>query len=375
MNDIDRRLERLRGAAEPVPHNARTLAALTSNPGCTRRRVLDAAGVDKRALAEHLGTPTLFGNSPFALIRGKAFEALVKANGAAELIRLLRERLGLPLPEVAYDDLNSVAGHESLTARHLRSRQLLLRAARSHEDPGTLFDHPMLRLQVQGRGVFLEPDLVAFKVAGQFRIVEIKSFPVIDRHADPDKVAAAALQLAVYALALRQLLAESDVNPDLVSDQAVLVCPKDFSNRPTAALVDVRKPLTVVRRQLQRLHELDATLVELPAELTLDLRRDAAGVATRSAAELADALDCLPPRYAPQCLSTCELAYVCRAGAAGTTAALGRSVQEGLAGIDTVAAVLGLASGQYQADPQQAESALLLRQAERLRRACWEGAA
>jgi hypothetical protein len=135
------------------------------------------------------------------------------------LLRLLREHLDLPLPEVAYEDLNSVGGREGLGARYLRSRQLLTTAALSAEDAGTLFDHPLLRFQVGGLSAYLEPDLIAFRLRDRFHVVEIKSFPVIDRRADPQKVAAAATQSAVYVLAMRQLLEELGFSTELVSHE------------------------------------------------------------------------------------------------------------------------------------------------------------
>ncbi|MEV0156009.1 hypothetical protein AB0H57_20020 [Micromonospora sp. NPDC050686] len=74
---------------------------------------------------------------------------------------------------------------------------------------GTLFDHPLLRLEVAGQQAYLEPDLIAFQHAGRFHVVEIKSFAVIDGRADPGKVAAAAIQAAVYVLAMRRMLEEA----------------------------------------------------------------------------------------------------------------------------------------------------------------------
>ncbi len=375
MNDTDTRLGRIRGSAEPKKHNARTIAALTSNPGCARRNVLDAASIDKQALAEHIGYPAAFGLSSFAIARGNAFEAYVKANGCAELLRLLREHLDLPLPEVSYDDLNSVAGHETLEARYRRSRQLLAHAARSDQDAGTLFDHPLLRMNIGGREVYLEPDLVAFRLRDRFHVVEIKSFPVIDRRADSRKVASAAIQSAVYVLAMRQLVEQLGVDPALVSHEVFLVCPEDFSNRPTAALIDVRKQLTVVRRQLARLADVGTIVSMLPVGLTLDLRRDEAGEPTRSVDDLCAALGQIEARYAPECLATCEMAYFCRTGAAGHTATLGRSVQEDLGGIDTIAAAIGLATGAHAPDEHEHEAAQLLRMAEHLRRECLGSAA
>jgi hypothetical protein len=79
----DARLDRLRGRALPVNHNARTIAALAANPGCPRRALMDAAGVDKQKIAAHIGYPAPFGQSRFAITRGNAFEAQVKGNGAA----------------------------------------------------------------------------------------------------------------------------------------------------------------------------------------------------------------------------------------------------------------------------------------------------
>src|ERR1700758_3405608 len=86
------RLAIVRGRAMPKSHNARTIAALASNPGCARRAVMDAAGVDKQRLAAHLGYPAPFGQSGFALARGNAFEHQLKADGAAQILQLLREK-------------------------------------------------------------------------------------------------------------------------------------------------------------------------------------------------------------------------------------------------------------------------------------------
>lgn len=365
--DIDTRLDRIRGPVEPKPHNARTIAALTNNPGCTRRRVIDAAFIDKPALAAQVGHPFPYGMSPFALTRGNAFEALVMANGCAELLRLLREVLHLPLPEVSHFDIGNVAGRETLRARHTRSRQLLEDAARSGEDPGTLFEHPLLKLDVAGRAVYLEPDLVAFRVGHCFHVVEVKSFPILDRQADSAKVRAAAIQSAVYVLALRQFVADLGFEADLVSHEVVLVCPENFSNRPTAAKLDVRKELAVLRRQLHRLSTLDEILGGLPGDFVLDT--------TRPAAELLDALRLLEARYVPECLSTCEMAYLCRSEAIGRTAALGRTVQEQLGGIEMVSSVIALAAGAQAPDEHEVESAARLRAAEQLRRECLEGVA
>ena len=67
MGPAEARLARLRGRMLPRRHDARTIAALTANPGCARRAVMDAAGADKQQLAAHAGYPAPFGQSEFAM--------------------------------------------------------------------------------------------------------------------------------------------------------------------------------------------------------------------------------------------------------------------------------------------------------------------
>lgn len=356
-------LARIRGTVAPRRHNARTIAALTANPGCHRRALLDCAGVDKAGLARRIDFPSPFGQSQFAITRGNAFEARVKADGGAELRRLLWELLPATADAAAQDaDPGSRAGDGhwlpvpapadgtgSGNAERYARTCTLLAAAAAGDGGGALFiDHPVLRLNVAGQWVYLEPDVVAARIAGRFHVVEIKSFAVIDGQADPGKVSAAAIQAAVYVLALRDLLADAGQDPRLVSSDAVLVCPRDFGNEPTAALIDVRRQLLVLRRQLARMARIDELRPGLPADLTFDLAPDATGAATRPAAELTEALRAVAARYAPQCLSVCELARFCRHEARGTTAVLGRPVQEELGGVERIETVLALAAG---ADP------------------------
>ena len=101
MDRLVERLDRLRGPVAPRNHNARTIAALTSNPGCARRGVLDAAGVNKGEIARHLGFPAGYGQSRFAIARGNAFEAQVKADGCADLVFCTEVFEHLPPAETA----------------------------------------------------------------------------------------------------------------------------------------------------------------------------------------------------------------------------------------------------------------------------------
>jgi hypothetical protein len=366
---VTARLDALRGPVPPRSHDARTIAALTVNPGCSRRAVLDAAGIDKRRLAERVGSPARFGQSPFAITRGLMFEKQMKADRCLQLLELLRTELGFDVPEHEYIDLGAEpAGSPSGSAadgavdrgtRHRRTRELFGRVA---EGAAVLADHPLLTLDVAGRTAYVEPDVVALRArrtgpdAGpqaQLYIAEIKSFSVIDGQADPTKVGAAATQSAVYVLALRRLFASLGADPDLVASDVVLVCPKDFSNRPTVHLVDVRRQLAAVSRQLDRLPRIEALVAGLDSAIDFDLSVDKPADTQdtphphRSSSELTKSLSMIEARYAPECVTRCELAFHCRAEAraVGSADALGRSVRDALGGIDSLDEALALAAG------------------------------
>ncbi|HEX4789693.1 MAG TPA: hypothetical protein VH372_14585, partial [Actinospica sp.] len=282
------RLDALRGPVPPRSHDARTIAALTVNPGCSRRAVLDAAGVDKRKLSERIGFPARYGQSPFAITRGIAFEKQVKTDGCAALLELLRTSLGFEVPEHEYVDLGvdpeaqATGGGTTVdrATRYERTRALFGRVAAGE---ALLADHPLLRLDVGGRPAYVEPDVVALSArpAGasasapaRLYVAEVKSFAVIDGQADPAKVGAAATQAAVYVLALRRLFASLGADPALVAEDVILVCPKDFANQPSAHVLDVRRQLAAVERQLARLPRIGALVADLDPAVDFDLALD-----------------------------------------------------------------------------------------------------
>ncbi|MDN3022647.1 hypothetical protein [Streptomyces sp. S.PB5] len=356
---LRQQLAELRGPDVPAKAlDARALAALAANPGCRRRAILDGAGVNKTALASALGSPSAFGQSQFALTRGNAFEAKVKADGGAELLRLVHEKLDRsaePPAHARVAELTAI-GPEGRTAR----TALALREACAARGEWTLLDHPMLALDVAGSPAFLEPDAVVVHPDGSWTVVEIKSFPMLDGSADPSKVGAAARQAAVYVLALEQVaarLTQESAPAPKVRDRVLLVCPKDFSNLPTASAVDIRKQRAVTDRQLARLTRIQDIADTLPEGICFD--------PSRPAAELTAAVESVPATYAPECLAACELAFHCRSRSreSGAVTTLGRSVRAELGGLTTVADVLAAARGEA-GDPQDPTVAALRRAAE-----------
>lgn len=242
----------------------------------------------------------------------------------------------------------AASGPEGRTAR----TALALREATA-AGAWTLLDHPLLALDVAGSPVYLEPDAVVVHPDGRWTVVEIKSFPTVDGAADAAKVGAAARQAAVYVLALERVAARTEGAE--VAHTVLLVCPKDFSNVPTATPVDVRKQRSVTRRQLARLTRIEEIADALPEGTSFD-------VSERTPQELARSVECVPHAYAPECLAACELAFHCRARAreAGAVETLGRSVRGELGGLTTVGSVLAAARGE-EGDPEDPAVAALRR--------------
>ncbi|MEW2807228.1 hypothetical protein AB0929_08930 [Streptomyces massasporeus] len=366
---LRQRLAELRGPDVPAKAlDARALAALAANPGCARRAILDGAGVNKAALASALGAPSAFGQSQFALTRGNAFEAKVKADGGAELLRLVHDKLDRsaePPADARVPDLTA-AGPRGRTAR----TELELREAAAHPGAWTLLDHPMLALDVAGSPAFLEPDAVVVHPDGSWTVVEIKSFPLLDGSADPAKVGAAARQAAVYVLALEEVAARLGAEgapAPRVRHRVLLVCPRDFSNLPAASAVDIRKQRAVTARQLARLTRIEDIAGALPEGTCFSPELPAE--------QLTAAVESVPATYAPECLSACELAFHCRARSRqeGAVTSLGRPVRAELGGLTTVEDVLAAARGEA-GDPDDPAVAALRRaaalRAEALEAAC-----
>jgi len=291
-------------------------------------------------------------------MRGNAFEARVKADGGTELLRLVHERLGggpEPVPGQARTPDLTAVGPEGRTARTaLALREAAADAAGS--GAWTFLEHPMLALDVAGTPAFLEPDAVVVHPDGTWTVVEIKSFPMIDGGADAAKVGAAARQAAVYALALERVAGHLDPAPE-VGHRILLVCPKDFSNLPAASAVDVRKQVSVTRRQLERLTRIEDIADALPEGTCFDV--------TQPAGELTEAVESVPATYAPECLAACELAFHCRdrAREAGAVTSLGRGLRAELGGLTTVDEVLSAAHG-HSGDPSDPAVAALRRAAQ-----------
>lgn len=358
--------------------NARTTAAMLSNPGCQRRAVLDAARVDLRGLAERVGAPMPFGQSPFAIGQGNRFERRIKEDDHAELATALNDLLGIfegldGLRSVSLERVGKLDGRKLIEARAERTAEVLVRIADNDPDAPHVVDHGVTTLTVGGRPVYLEQDALAFREGEQLRVCEIKGFPIIDGSADARKVGAAARQTAVYVASIQDTLQAEGYDPELVSSEVVLVCPKNFSLKPIAVRVDVAREVRSLRRQLRRRETVDHLLtdaVERARGASIDLPHllGRAGDDPEDPTTAIEVLDLLPYRYDPTCLSNCDLARHCQgcARSEGDPGLLGGEVAGLLGGVATLHDALDLIVDPTP-DPDRAELAEMLATAEQAR--------
>lgn len=362
-------LAALRAGLPVKSPNARHLAAIRDNPACNARRVLDAAGVDKSALATRLGHTMPEGQSVFALQRGGRFEQLVKEDNYAELIRLLRAS-GFPMDAIRVLPLRDLYPIDprnpglALARRAAETRSAIVAMAEGREGAINLIDGGALEWDFGGAIARLEADGIAWRIGDRIRVIEIKSFPIVDGRADSGKVGGAAWQSAVYVAALIDLLEDAGLDASIIATEVLLIASKNTSLLPTVVPLDVSRHVRTLRRMLERRATISTILAALPPSVTLDTD----GLADDEAADhLAGVLETLGTNYLPSCLSGCPLAYHCRerARAAGDAACLGVDARASLGAVRTFGRALELAHG-APADAAEADVARQLEHAQAL---------
>lgn len=352
MTKSQARLDQIRGGLDQARANARTVAALTDNPGCSRRRVIDAAGVKAHQLAASLRHPVTRGQSPFAIVNGNRFEyRLKRGSDYGLLVEALRPFVDLPDEGLVVSDANDVRGQlyspAWMKARVKKTDEALTAIATGAADAPHLVDHPVLVFDLAGTPVHLEPDALAFRVGNELELVEIKSYAVIDGQAPPDKVSATAGQSAVYLIAVRSTLERLGLDPGVLRTSVILVAPRNFGRTPTAHRIPLTKKSAALSRVLASVPRTTDLLAELPAKFTLDVDPQGKLSEDKRVKALDKAIRQIDMLYVPECLSSCDMARFCRhqARTDDDPARLGRTARDSLAGVDRLKDVGRLATG------------------------------
>ena len=345
-------IDQIRGNLDIARANARTVAAITENPGCSRRRVIEAARVQIWQLSKMLGHSVDRGQSPFAISTGNHFETRLKQASHYELLRQALDPLTgcydkpFKICNLSYAN-NVKLGEPMLRARIIKTQDVLSKILRGEEDAPTLLDHPVFSLDFGGAEVFLEPDGLVVHADGSVELVEIKSFAIVDDQGDPDKLAATSAQAGVYLIALKTTIEELGLPQDKVKSSYLLVTPKNFGRVPIAYRLPLRKKENALLRVLRSTPRVDDTIAQLPSDFTLDLNPSQELSPSEHRKKLADALNIIPMRYEPACIQRCDLFEHCRGQTVETAspAILGRASYEMIGAMGTMVDAIAVAQG------------------------------
>lgn len=351
-------LASVRGSAPKASPNVRRLAAFANVHSCPTAALAFAAGVDSNRVLTGTRLEMPFGQSPFAIGRGIAFENLLRQHGHAELRRVLTEGLGVDFALAPVENLRQgfqpnrtgLAVRASVTKNHMK--EIIAGPPRP-----IILDGAVLRAEVGGISAFFEADEMAIGVGGDILVGENKSWPVVDgRPTDDDALGSALDQAATYVLLGRRTLADAGIDPDRVSGDVVIVTPRNTGLSPVLHRQKVDGRIRRIERLLAAVPAVSDIADDLPAGLSFDHVADASADDDARLDAFAEITDHVGNAYeSGSCLTSCGFAWACRecAFGRGDPAIAGGSVARALPGVVTLGRVSELGRG---APPSAAEA-------------------
>ena len=341
------------------------LAAFTEVAACPTARAAFTQGVDLDGLLAGTGYDAAFGQSEYAFARGTRFEAIVKGdrgNGVCSygpMLELLRDDLGFDISQARAANLRALhppppphrlaTDKRHLVARAADTRRLVGEIARAVPGCVNFIDGAVLSATVGGQEAFYETDGLAFRLGGQLRIVEIKSFPKVDGQVDAAALASALDQGALYTLLVERLLADLGLEASLVSRRLVLICPRNVAMTPCLSERDVSARMRRIERLLDGIPSAGAQ----PVAPFADAARATGRTVIERVAALEQICDQVGTCYGDACQS-CGMLRLCRerAHASGDVRSLGERRARELAGVPTLQRAVALAGGSTPTTPE-----------------------
>lgn len=310
------------------------------NPGCQANTISAARGIPMIKVAKAEGATPTMGQSPFAITRGREFEALLFADEAQRLRQVLEAKEILPQGSQGFVDcrLESTGGSLHDLGIALKKTELLLRKIaqlRRRRQVASIIAGATLSLP----GEFLLPDallvldVLVVRYGGkrpELVVGEIKTYPDRGGFTDQTELATARAQAGVYVHALHLAVDRLGLSGELVvSDRGFLVLTKPGTNDPSVRADED------LGYQAQRAAQGFAAF--RAAVETIPHRDQSQGI---------DAVCQAETHYSEACLSFCDRAFRCHQAALqeGSPNALGDDVAQ-LLGQTNLARALELIEG------------------------------
>ncbi len=308
---VDQRLAHLRGSLPAEEPGARGIERIARNPECTRLRALTIAGITPKTAAESVyGEQTQRGQSPFALAIGNAFEQGLIKDGAAALLKLLRDAEHLTTAEckvVVIPDLVPGVGPRVVAQRAAETLRFLRLKASGDAAAPNLIIKPRLTVALLGIEHGIEPDAIVAADADKFyRPIELKSYSDRAGKTDPADLRSACRQAAVAVVSLRQVAERLGIPEATTAVPPIcdLVLRIPASRQGRLSEMTIRNEVASLERAFG---EAPRNLDELEALLPAGGRLDQARV-----------LEAVPNSYRSNCREYCALAKHCKQAAIAT---------------------------------------------------------
>lgn len=301
----------------PRPTNGNTRLRFeqwVKNPTCEANAISVVRNVKMERVAHAEGIAPSFGQSPFAIARGDAFERQLFYDNGATIIEKLREAnlLLVDAPVVFHDlRLKRQGGSRIATLPEAIEDTATLLARLEKSSPPMVLAAPTLKI---ARGVMLPEAILIIdalvvrpRADGMVELVvgEVKVYPDRGGYTNAEELAVARAQAGVYVYGLALEIARQGLEASIeVAEHGFLVLSRPGTNRPSIrANEDLRYQKARAARGFALLEEVAAAM---PSDLWAELDNAPPEV-------LVDAVRRANTDYRESCLSFCDLAPRCHA--------------------------------------------------------------
>lgn len=355
-----------RGTAPSAGNNSREVAKYIATGRCPTRGLCLAAGVSTDRLLRGTRYEVPFGQSPFAIQRGRKVEEVARANDA-EAIRLRAEAEFGSFARWRVLDVTQLYRKPDWSTGVRATKEAIAQILRGAEDAPTLIFGAAFAYKLKERVQHYEADALLVHPSGALHVVEIKSFPKVAGQADGEKLGAALAQSSIYVLALRKLVIELGGVPEArVSNEILIFTPENFRLRLTSTKKNVERRARYTDETLRQMPAINEYRAAVPAAFTFGTVADADSCEADRIEPLETIASCVGTTFGSECKGNCGLFRFCRERhyRDRRLEVLGAEVTNLLPGVESWDAVIKLSEG--RTGTQTASEQII---AERLSRA------
>jgi hypothetical protein len=336
-----------RGGAPTAGNNSREVAKYVATGQCPTRGLCLAAGVSTDRLLRGTRYEVPFGQSPFAIQRGRKVEEVARAKDA-EAIRLRAEAEFGSFPRWGVVDISTFYKKPNWDVGVLSTYEVVAQVLAEDASAPSLIFGAAFAYELKRRKQHYEADVLLVTPRGVIHVVEIKSFPKVAGQADGKMLGEAVAQASIYLLALRELVSRLGGDPSQrVSDEVLVFTPENFRLRLTSTKKNVARRARYTEEALRLMPSVSEFERDVPRGFTFGEVADCGREESERVAPLERVACVVGTTFGPECLGNCGLFRFCRERQYRDRklAALGPEVTNLLPGVETWDEALELSEG------------------------------